>query len=330
MLIAALREAYRRRACTVGAMVADTLARIAAWDDPALWIARPHADEIAARARALDALAAADGAVERLPLFGIPFAVKDNIDVAGLPTTAACPEFAYVPVASAPVVERLIAAGGVFVGKTNMDQFATGLVGTRSPYGMPRNVDCARLHPRRIEFGIGGRGGRGSRRDSRSGPTPRGRAACPLRSTTSSGSSRRAASSARAASCRRAARSTASRSSPRPSPMRAPCSRSPLPATTPIPSPGNGPATARFRTRPDRSVSACRRRTSANSSAMAITRGSTPRRWRGVAPRAALRSRFRWRRFAAPASCSIAVRGWPSGSRRPRRCSRARRTRSCR
>lgn len=72
-----------------------------------------------------------------LPLFGVPFAVKDNIDVAGLPTTAACPDFAYVPHESAHVVERLVAAGAIPVGKTNLDQFATGLNGTRSPYGAP-------------------------------------------------------------------------------------------------------------------------------------------------------------------------------------------------
>ncbi len=76
----------------------------------------------------------------RLPLYGIPFAVKDNIDYAGVPTTAACPEFAYVPAESAAVVERLIAAGAVLIGKTNLDQFATGLVGTRSPYGAVANA----------------------------------------------------------------------------------------------------------------------------------------------------------------------------------------------
>ena len=70
-----------------------------------------------------------------LPLAGLRLAVKDNIDVAGLPTTAACPSFAYDPPVSAPVVERLVAAGAVVVGKANLDQFATGLVGTRSPYG---------------------------------------------------------------------------------------------------------------------------------------------------------------------------------------------------
>jgi len=74
-----------------------------------------------------------------MPLYGLPFGVKDNIDAAGLPTTCACPDFAYRPARSAPCVERLVAAGALLVGKTNLDQFATGLVGTRSPYGVPRN-----------------------------------------------------------------------------------------------------------------------------------------------------------------------------------------------
>ncbi len=73
---------------------------------------------------------------KQLPLFGVPFAVKDNIDVAGLPTTAACPAFAYTPESSAPVLQRLLDAGAILIGKTNMDQFATGLVGTRSPFGV--------------------------------------------------------------------------------------------------------------------------------------------------------------------------------------------------
>jgi allophanate hydrolase len=77
---------------------------------------------------------------ELLPLFGIPFAVKDNIDAAGLPTTAGCPAFAFTPQRSATVVERLQAAGAILLGKTNLDQFATGLVGTRSPYGIPSSV----------------------------------------------------------------------------------------------------------------------------------------------------------------------------------------------
>jgi len=76
---------------------------------------------------------------EDLPLYGVPFAVKDNIDVAGLPTTAACPSYSYVPQRSAPVVSKLLELGAILIGKTNLDQFATGLVGVRSPYGAPEN-----------------------------------------------------------------------------------------------------------------------------------------------------------------------------------------------
>jgi allophanate hydrolase len=89
--------------------------------------------------RAADDVERRRAAGERLPLYGLPFAVKDNIDVAGLPTTAACPEYAYTPERSAEVVRRLLAAGAVLIGKTNLDQFATGLVGVRSPYGIPEN-----------------------------------------------------------------------------------------------------------------------------------------------------------------------------------------------
>ena len=92
-----------------------------------------------------------------LPLYGIPFAIKDNIDLAGTPTTAACPEFARVPERSAFVVERLIAAGAIPFGKTNMDQFATGLVGTRTPYGACRSVARRSLHLGRLELRLGGR-----------------------------------------------------------------------------------------------------------------------------------------------------------------------------
>ena len=77
--------------------------------------------------------------VEDLPLYGIPFAIKDNIDLAGLPTTAGCPDYEYMPAKTATVVQKLIDAGAIPVGKTNLDQFATGLVGTRSPYGAGKN-----------------------------------------------------------------------------------------------------------------------------------------------------------------------------------------------
>jgi allophanate hydrolase len=106
-------------------------------DRPEIWITlRPEGDAIADAERIDEALVRG----EVLPLAGTVVAVKDNVDVAGLPTTAGCPEFAYEPAQSAPAVERLARAGAVVLGKTNLDQFATGLVGTRSPYGVVRNA----------------------------------------------------------------------------------------------------------------------------------------------------------------------------------------------
>ena len=117
----------------------ETLGRIARYDaiQPQIWISKSTQDDVIAAARAVDARI---GAGEHLPLAGVPFAAKDNIDVAGLETTAACPAFGYRPDTSATVIERLLAAGAICVGKTNLDQFATGLNGTRSPYGSPRNA----------------------------------------------------------------------------------------------------------------------------------------------------------------------------------------------
>jgi allophanate hydrolase len=125
---------------TSAAQVMDaTLARLAAYDavQPQIWISRAAPEALLAAARAIDARVAAG---EHLPLAGVPYAAKDNIDVEGLETTAACPAFAYQPGHSASIIERLEAAGAICVGKTNLDQFATGLVGTRSPYGIPRNA----------------------------------------------------------------------------------------------------------------------------------------------------------------------------------------------
>ncbi|AMK17054.1 MULTISPECIES: allophanate hydrolase [Sphingobium] len=121
------------------AVMEETLGRLAAYDavQPQIWISRPSVDDLIGAAKAIDARLAAG---EDLPLAGVPFAVKDNIDVAGVETTAACPAFAYSPGVSATVVDRLVAAGAICVGKTNLDQFATGLNGTRSPYGSPRNA----------------------------------------------------------------------------------------------------------------------------------------------------------------------------------------------
>ncbi len=106
--------------------------------DPAIWITRVPDAEFLAQASALER----EGARGR-PLWGLIAAVKDNIDVAGLPTTAGCPDYAKQPAKSAPAVQRLLDAGALVLGKTNMDQFATGLVGVRSPYGTPRNVFSA-------------------------------------------------------------------------------------------------------------------------------------------------------------------------------------------
>jgi allophanate hydrolase len=146
--IAPLRAEFLKRTLSAAALTDEVLARIAEWDDPALWISRPEERAVRECARELDGRAAADpDFIKRMPLFGIPFAVKDNTDVAGIPTTAGCPAFVYTPCETAPVVARLLAAGAVFLGKTNLDQFATGLVGTRSPYGVPRNPFDARFIP---------------------------------------------------------------------------------------------------------------------------------------------------------------------------------------
>ncbi len=135
--IATLSEGYRSGRFTPVDVIAEVIARIAAWPDKAVWINR--FDDAALNAAA-EALVAAGPPGADQPLWGIPFAVKDNIDVAGLPTTAACPAFAYEPAADAVVVAKLRAAGAIPIGKTNLDQFATGLNGTRSPYGAPRSV----------------------------------------------------------------------------------------------------------------------------------------------------------------------------------------------
>ena len=124
-----------------GELVAELLEKIRAWDDPALFIHLPELEELLARAGEVE------GMPKDLPLWGIPFVVKDNIDVAGWPTTAACPAFSYVPEEDAEVVRRLRAAGAIPLGKVNLDQFATGLVGTRSPYGVPRNAIDAEFLP---------------------------------------------------------------------------------------------------------------------------------------------------------------------------------------
>ena len=139
--LGSLRRVYQAGVLRPADVMAEVLARIAARGEDAVWIHRLPPNTVEEYVRALDGRDPAT-----LPLYGVPFAVKDNIDLAGVPTTAGCPGFAYTPARTAPAVERAIAAGAIPIGKTNLDQFATGLVGTRSPYGVPANpFDAGRI-----------------------------------------------------------------------------------------------------------------------------------------------------------------------------------------
>jgi allophanate hydrolase len=140
----ALLGAYCAGTLDVRRTIEEVLKRIADAGDDKVWISCVPDAALREQAARLDARR---GEIARLPLYGVPFAVKDNIDVAGLATTAACPGFAYRPQKSAEVVQRLVDAGAIVVGKTNLDQFATGLVGVRSPYGVSRNPFDASFIP---------------------------------------------------------------------------------------------------------------------------------------------------------------------------------------
>lgn len=142
MTIERLLAGYRDSAQDPQEVVAHAYERARSASQPA-WI------ELVAWSAVKAALARLRGASRELPLYGVPFAIKDNIDLAGTPTTAACPAYAYVPARSAFVVERLIAAGAIPIGKTNMDQFATGLTGTRTPHGACASV----VDPRYVSGG---------------------------------------------------------------------------------------------------------------------------------------------------------------------------------
>lgn len=129
-----LHNAYQagKSACD---MIIDTLRRIAEVDDPGVFIHVASQETLIEEAKRLGTFDST-----KKPLWGIPFAVKDNIDVAGMPTTAGCPAYRYMPDEDATVVRLLRDAGAIVIGKTNLDQFATGLVGTRTPYPAPRNA----------------------------------------------------------------------------------------------------------------------------------------------------------------------------------------------
>ncbi len=128
MTIPAIKQAYQNGEITPQALIEQLLAYSEDYDDHNIWISRLRIEQIQPY---LDKLA--DYSVDELPLYGIPFAIKDNIDLAGVATTAACADFSYVPDEHAHVVAKLIEAGAIPLGKTNLDQFATGLVGVRSP-----------------------------------------------------------------------------------------------------------------------------------------------------------------------------------------------------
>ena len=213
--IAGLVEAYASGTVTPREALEQVAEAIRLGSDHCAWI---HLLDEAALGTYLDRLATLDPAEH--PLWGVPFAIKDNIDLANCPTTAACPAYSYVPAASATVVDRLLAAGAVPVGKTNLDQFATGLVGTRSPYGAMRNA----IDP---DFISGGSSG-GSAVAVKLGmcslpsvPIPRGPGGFPPRSMDWSASSRRSAGGRRGAWCPPAVPSTACRFSRAPPRTRA-------------------------------------------------------------------------------------------------------------
>ena len=140
--VAEILDAYRRGAVQPEYIVVRSFERIRAHDDPAIFIALREEADVVAEARALTR-----GGDKTLPLYGIPVAVKDNIDVKGLPTTAACPAYSYRPNKDATCVARLRQAGALVLGKTNLDQFAAGLVGVRTPHGIGRNLFDQKLIP---------------------------------------------------------------------------------------------------------------------------------------------------------------------------------------
>jgi allophanate hydrolase len=140
--LATLQAQYRRGTLSPADVVDEVLGRIEARGDDHVWIHRLSRDEIATYLRALDGRDPGTAT-----LYGVPFAIKDNFDLAGTPTTAACPAFAYLAARTATAVAHAIAAGAIPIGKTNLDQFATGLVGVRSPYGTAVNPFDAAMIP---------------------------------------------------------------------------------------------------------------------------------------------------------------------------------------
>jgi allophanate hydrolase len=138
--LGSLRELYKSGVASPADVIAAIYDRISEQPLEPVWISMVPREKALLRARRLER----DPVGPVRPLYGVPFAIKDNIDLACLPTTAACPAYGYAPARSAPVVQALVDAGAIPIGKTNMDQFATGLVGTRSPHGACSSVFDAR------------------------------------------------------------------------------------------------------------------------------------------------------------------------------------------
>ena len=138
--LGALRELYRSGAARAFRCRGADLRSISRGPLEPVWISLVPRETALARARALEK----DPLAPARPLYGVPFAIKDNIDLAGLATTAGCPAYSYQPAGSATVVQALVDAGAIAIGKTNLDQFATGLVGMRSPHGACSSVFDAR------------------------------------------------------------------------------------------------------------------------------------------------------------------------------------------
>ncbi|KAL3489518.1 amidase signature domain-containing protein [Aspergillus germanicus] len=138
--IGTLYELYSAKTLTPYDLINHLYDRIESYPDKAVWIHLIPREEALLAATALTKQYANTTDKPLPPLYGIPFSVKDSIDIANIPTTLACPSFAYTPTTTAPVVSKVLAAGAILVGKANLDQFATGLVGHRSAYGTPRCV----------------------------------------------------------------------------------------------------------------------------------------------------------------------------------------------
>lgn len=132
-----LRSAYRNGTRTPLEVVEHVLDRIRARGEDNVWTALADAEQVRARARELTVRA---GEIDQLPLYGLPFGVKDNVDVAGIPTTCGCPAFSRTPAQTATAVQKALDAGAIFLGKQTLDQFATGLNGTRTISGHCKNV----------------------------------------------------------------------------------------------------------------------------------------------------------------------------------------------